>query len=330
MDFYTVDDASEELDKNTVGGKGHFLHAMKKDGLPVPPACIITTQMWQEYRKNPKTAIKKLKTDTIPAIMSYIKEKNAGDLPLMSVRSSGAVSMPGMMDTILNVGVTQKYFKDLGFPKPEDDGSIKPVSRKKLSSSRVSEEFLADNYARFLSMYGSTVLGIKKEHFPAPSDKGLRTIAEVEAVFSEIYRKAKQKMPSQRPEEQLLQCILAVFNSWDNEHAVLYRKMNNIDENAGTAVVVQQMVFGNKNDLSATGVLFSRNPSTGVNELTGEYLVRAQGEDVVSGAVTPVDMAFLKEEFPDAYKELSSLSEKLEKKYKTMQDIEWTMESGKV
>lgn len=356
--------SDEALTKEQIGGKGYYLHQMHQEGLPVPEAAFLSTQLWKEYRKDPEKVIKKLKKEIIPQMIEYFKEANGGELPLVSVRSAGAVSMPGMMDTVLNVGLTQKFFKSMGVPGDaeafastsglessgsEDSGveeshsksskkatkktTKKPAGKTTKSSSpdgKTKDAFAADVYARFLTMYGETVLGVDKSKFTVAKNHTFESVAEVQAVFEEIYQKAKVALPSQKPEEQLLQCILAVFNSWDNDRAKLYRQLNQINDNAGTAVVIQRMVFGNKNDLSATGVLFSRNPSNGKNEMTGEYLVNAQGEDVVSGSHTPINLDEMKEEFPEIYQQLSDISQKLEAKYKQMQDIEFTVENGKL
>lgn len=345
MSFYFLN-SKEKLTKEMVGGKGYYLHQMAQDDLPIPEAAFISTQLWKEYRKDPAKTISKLKKTVIPEMIAYFKENNNGMMPLVSVRSAGAVSMPGMMDTILNVGVNQKFFKDFltGSTPSEsmaqdeaEQGTEEPKKAKakkasktvleNLMESNPQEEFAADIYARFLSMYGTTVLGMKKEVFPT---KKFRSVADVEVAFDEVYSKHKKTFPSQKVEEQLLDCVLAVFNSWDNDRAKLYRQLNNIDENAGTAVVIQRMVFGNKNDMSATGVMFSRNPSTGVSTLTGEFLVNAQGEDVVSGSHTPQDMGEMRRDFPDAYRQLTRIAENLESKYKQMQDIEFTIEDNKV
>lgn len=329
MSFYFLN-SPENLTKDQIGGKGYYLHQMAQDNLPIPEAAFVSTELWQEYRNDPKKTVAKLKKEVIPQIVAYFKEHNDGNMPLVSVRSAGAVSMPGMMDTILNVGINQKYFKDL---LAEEAEAVQPAKKKKskkledMVGINRTEEFAADVYARFLSMYGTTVLGMKKDLFPTQK---WRSIADVEVAFDHVYSKNKKDFPSQKVEEQLLSCILAVFDSWDNERAKLYRELNKINENAGTAVVIQRMVFGNKNDLSATGVMFSRNPSSGIQELTGEYLVNAQGEDVVSGSHTPKNMDEMEDEFPQAYEQLKKIAEDLENKYKQMQDIEFTIENNKV
>jgi len=326
MSFYFLN-SPENLTKEQIGGKGYYLHQMAQDNLPIPEAAFVSTELWQEYRKDSKKTIAKLKKDVIPQIVAYFKEANGGEMPLVSVRSAGAVSMPGMMDTILNVGINQKYFKDLLAQKPAPTASKSKKKLESLAGIDRQEEFAADVYARFLSMYGATVLGMKKEVFPTEK---WRSVADVEVAFDHVYTQKKKTFPSQKVEEQLLACILAVFDSWDNDRAKLYRQLNNINENAGTAVVIQRMVFGNKNDLSATGVMFSRDPSTGLAGLSGEYLVNAQGEDVVSGSHTPKNMNEMRDEFPEAYEQLQGIAERLENKYKQMQDIEFTIEDKKV
>lgn len=326
MSFYFLN-SPENLTKDQIGGKGYYLHQMAQDNLPIPEAAFVSTELWQEYRKDPKKTVAKLKKDVIPQIVAYFKENNDGNMPLVSVRSAGAVSMPGMMDTILNVGINQKYFKDTLADKPEPAKKKKSKKLEDVIGVDREEEFAADVYARFLSMYGTTVLGMKKDVFPTEK---WRSVADVEVAFDHVYSKNKKDFPSQKVEEQLLSCILAVFDSWNNDRAKLYRELNNINENAGTAVVIQRMVFGNKNDLSATGVMFSRDPSSGINGLTGEYLVNAQGEDVVSGSHTPKNMDEMRDEFPDAYEQLQKIAEDLESKYKQMQDIEFTIEDNKV
>lgn len=303
MDFCFLDSEAQPT-KQQVGGKGYYLHQMAQMGLPVPPAAIISTDLWQRYKKSPKAVMKQLKEEIVPQVVEYLKQSNDGQMPLVSVRSAGAVSMPGMMDTILNVGV------DI-----EGGGTG-------------DTQFNADNLARFLSMYGHSVLGIDKQAFDA--HKSFDSSKSVLLHFEALYKEHGHKLPSNNPEDQILGCIVAVFDSWNNERAKLYRKLHKIDENAGTAVVIQRMVFGNKNEASATGVLFSRNPSNGDNTITGEYLIKAQGEDVVSGSHTPENMDALSEDFPDAAGELVRIARQLERKYKEVQDIEFTIEDEKL
>lgn len=323
--YYFVN-SNQKLSKDQIGGKGFYLHQMYQDGLPIPEAVFLSTELWKKYYTNKEQTISYLKTTVIPDLVNYFKNTNHGKMPLLSVRSSGAVSMPGMMDTILNVGVNHTFLKDF-IGKSSQKVSNKKI--KNLSDLKIQdrgEEFAVDIYTRFLTMYGQTVLSLPKEAFK--SVKSCTTIEEVQSVFEKIYNDFHQKLPSQSLEEQLLACILAVFDSWNNDRAKLYRKINSIDEDAGTAVVIQRMVFGNKNDLSATGVLFSRHPSTGESVLTGEYLVNAQGEDVVSGSTTPENLENMANKFPRVYIELEHIAQKLEHKYKQVQDIEFTIENN--
>lgn len=319
MQHFHFLDSTADLTKNDVGGKGFYLHQMAKQDLPIPQAAFLTTGMWREWRDHPAKVESELRTTVIPAIIEYLKANNNGVLPLVSVRSAGAVSMPGMMDTILNVGVSEKFLTSKAWLGDEV---------KSPAEQSEADGFAADTFARFLTMYGTTVLDMPKTAFE--HDRVFKNIGEVQVHFEKIYKKHKQTLPSQDPAEQIFNCAMAVFRSWDNDRAKLYRKLNGIDENAGTAVVIQRMVFGNKNKLSASGVLFSRNPSTGVNELTGEYLVNAQGEDVVAGVRTPDDLKHLEDDIPGAYSILKRITEGLEARYRQMQDVEFTIEDGQV
>lgn len=312
MDFCFLDSAGFPT-KEQIGGKGYYLHQMAEMGLPVPPGAVVSTELWARYQKSPKAVIKTLREEVIPQVVEYLRAGNGGEMPLVSVRSAGAVSMPGMMDTILNVGV-------------EIQATGKTNSKKKKSDP--DEKFQADCLARFLSMYGHSVLDIPKSEFDAKLS--FETRPDVLAHFKPLYEQHGHPLPSSKPEDQVLACILAVFDSWNNDRAKLYRKLHRIDETAGTAVVIQRMVFGNKNDASATGVLFSRDPSNGDNKMTGEYLVNAQGEDVVSGSHTPESISSLAQDFPQAFEELETLARTLERKYKQVQDIEFTIEDEKL
>jgi pyruvate,orthophosphate dikinase len=316
MDFCFLD-SDVSPTKEQVGGKGYYLHQMASMGLPVPPAAVVTTDLWTRYQKDPKGVIKTLKSDIIPQVVAYLKESNGGQMPLVSVRSAGAVSMPGMMDTILNVGVD---LKSLGA------SSVKKGKAK--NEAGVDEKFQADLHARFLSMYGQSVLGMPKSSFDAHQSFDTRT--QVNEHFTALYADHGHELPSNKPEDQILKCVLAVFDSWNNERAQLYRKLHKIDKDAGTAVVIQRMVFGNKNEASATGVVFSRDPSNGDNRMMGEYLVNAQGEDVVSGSHTPQNIANLSEDFPEAFEQIEKIAKDLERKYKQVQDIEFTIEDEKL
>lgn len=317
MDFCFLDH-DQTPSKEQVGGKGFYLHEMTRMGLPVPPAALLTTELWQRYRKAPKKVAKELREQILPQVVEYLKQGNGGVMPLVSVRSSGAVSMPGMMDTVLNVGLTEEFINAARAP-------AKASKTKQKSAAEPDASFAADLYARFLTMYGATVLGMDKKTFDA--HKTYASVEEVETHFSELYAAQNQSLPPKSPEDQLLSCVLAVFDSWDNERAKLYRKLHKIDDAAGTAVVIQRMVFGNRNDASATGVVFSRNPSNGDQAMVGEYLINAQGEDVVSGSHTPHTIDTLAEDFPEAFAQIERVAQTLERHYKEVQDIEFTIEN---
>ena len=318
MDFCFLD-SDVSPTKEQVGGKGYYLHQMASMGLPVPPAAVVTTELWTRYQKDPKSVIKTLKTEIIPQVVEHLKASNGGQMPLVSVRSAGAVSMPGMMDTILNVGVD---LSNLG------EASVGKKKKGQPDAVSADEKFQADLYARFLSMYGQSVLGIDKASFNSHQSFSTRT--EANEHFKALYAEHGHALPSNNPEDQILKCVLAVFDSWNNERAKLYRKLHKIDKDAGTAVVIQRMVFGNKNEASATGVVFSRDPSNGDNRMMGEYLVNAQGEDVVSGSHTPENISTLSEDFPEAYEQIEKIAKELERKYKQVQDIEFTIEDEKL
>lgn len=297
--------------REQVGNKGYYLHQMASIGLPVPPAALLTTDLWKQYRAAPDKTIKHLREVIIPQIVEYLCAQNDGVMPLVSIRSAGAVSMPGMMDTVLNVGITPDFLESA-----------------QASAQEGEQTFAADVYARFLSMYGHTVLGLDKKAFDNPPT--LDSIEQVRAHYQSVYEGLGQQLPDQSPEDQILRCVLAVFDSWDNERASLYRKLHKLDDKAGTAVVVQRMVFGNKNNASATGVLFSRNPNNGAPDMVGEYLVQAQGEDVVSGSHTPLSFDLMREDFPEAYEQLEKIALSLERASKQVQDIEFTIEDEKL
>jgi pyruvate,orthophosphate dikinase len=307
MDFCFLDSA-DAPGADMVGGKGFYLCDMARMGLPVPPAALLTTELWARYQEDPFKVVRQLKKDIIPQVVEYLKAENGGVMPLVSVRSAGAVSMPGMMDTILNVGAGPKFMGG------SEAGSMSAGELK----------FAIDVYARFLSMYGHTVLNIDKKALG--EGKQFKTMAAVTTFYKAAYKKHEKELPAAKIEDQLLKCVLAVFDSWNNERAKLYRQINGIDENAGTAVVIQRMVYGNKSDASATGVVFSRNPSNGDPALVGEYLVEAQGEDVVSGSHTPLELSLLEEDFPQAYEDIKRITRELETHYQQVQDIEFTIE----
>ena len=253
------------------------------------------------------------------------KEFGSEEDPLLvSVRSGARVSMPGMMDTILNLGL--------------NDSAVEVVANK-----TNNPRFAYDSYRRFIQMFSDVVMGIEKRLFEDKLDamkeaRGVKLdtdlnaddLKELVAQFKELYKKEKGEEFPQDPKVQLIESITAVFRSWDNPRAIVYRRLNDIPGDWGTAVNVQQMVFGNKGETSGTGVIFSRNPATGENKIYGEYLMNAQGEDVVAGIRTPQPISQLEEQDPVIYKQLTDIIATLEAHYKDMQDMEITIEEGKL
>uniref|UniRef100_A0A7C3MJF6 Pyruvate, phosphate dikinase n=1 Tax=Dictyoglomus thermophilum TaxID=14 RepID=A0A7C3MJF6_DICTH len=322
----------EEADgKNRLlfGGKGAGLADMTKAGLPVPPGFIITTEVCKEYYENDKKLPEGLMEEVLAA-MKKLEEKTGKKFAdpenplLVSVRSGAPVSMPGMMDTILNLGL--------------NDETVKGLAKKSNN-----ERFAYDSYRRFIQMFGNVVLGIPHEKFEEildhykkeqgaklDSELTAETLKKVVEAYKELVRKENGKDFPQDPYQQLEMAIKAVFDSWNNERAIIYRKLHNIPEDYGTAVNIVTMVFGNMGDDSGTGVAFTRNPSTGEKEFYGEYLTNAQGEDVVAGIRTPQPISKLAEEMPEVYKQLLEVRDLLEKYYRDVQDIEFTIEKGKL
>src|SRR5450432_813283 len=321
--------------KNLLGGKGANLAEMANIGLPVPPGFTITTEVCTEFYENGKKLPKALDADMRSAVARMEKLVGAkfGDPSnplLVSVRSGARASMPGMMDTILNLGLNDK-------------------TAAGLAAKSGNERFAYDSYRRFIAMYGDVVLGLKPEkkedHDPfdeilankkkangvkLDSDLSADALKELVAEFkAEIKNRLGVGFPED-PYVQLEGAIKAVFQSWRNDRADLYRRLNNIPVEWGTAVNVQAMVFGNKGGDSATGVCFTRDPASGENMFYGEFLVNAQGEDVVAGIRTPQKIEELGKVLPQAYKELLDIRKKLEKHYKDMQDIEFTIENKKL
>lgn len=325
---YSFNEGSKEM-KDLLGGKGANLAEMTRIGLPVPFGFTITTEACNRYYEEKCTVA----DDVVEAVYEKIEElenvtgKKFGseDNPLLvSVRSGSVVSMPGMMDTILNLGL--------------NDASVEGLAA--LTENR---RFAMDSYRRFIQMFGDVVLNIPKAEFDRVFDGRKReknvkydvdlSAEDLEAIISgyrEIVKKYTGKDFPQEPREQLIDAVKAVFRSWNNDRAVLYRELNGIPVSLGTAVNVQSMVFGNMGDTSGTGVAFTRNPSTGENKIFGEFLVNAQGEDVVSGVRTPLDIDKMAEAFPDCYKGFMKISELLEKHYKDVQDMEFTIERNKL
>jgi len=325
--------------KELLGGKGAGLHEMTKIGLPVPAGFTITTEVCDLYFKNRKTWPEGLEKEIKKHLAQLEKttKKLLGDPRdplLVSVRSGAPVSMPGMMETILNLGLT--------------DASVEGLAAK-----TGNRRFALDAYRRFIMMYGSTAMGIDREEFDKafndikekqtrarllldPSQKINDTdvnedeLDELIKIFKKIYRDHIKADFPQDPWEQLKGAIDAVFNSWMAEKAVTYRKVEKLVGIKGTAVNVVQMVFGNKGETSGTGVCFTRDPNSGENIFYGDYLVNAQGEDVVAGIRTPIKLSELEKRDPKVYKQLVNIRKKLETHYRDMQDLEFTVEEGKL
>lgn len=315
--------------KNLLGGKGVNLCEMTKIGVPVPQGFIVSTEACNQYYedgRNLAASIEQEIYETMSKLESITGKQFGGkNNPLLvSVRSGARVSMPGMMDTILNLGL--------------NDEVVEVISK-----STNNERFAYDSYRRFIQMFSDVVMGIEKKSFEHLMDqmkekKGVKLDTELDAndlkelvkQFKEHYKKEKgEEFPSD-PKKQLIEAVVAVFRSWNNPRAIVYRRMNDYPSSWGTAVNVQEMVFGNKGEQSGTGVAFSRNPSTGENKIFAEYLMNAQGEDVVAGIRTPEPIETLEKRNPAIYKEFMDIVEKLEKHYKDMQDMEFTIEEGKL
>lgn len=313
---------------NLLGGKGANLAEMTNMKLPVPKGFTITTDACHDYQKNKKISAQLLKEldDALKQLSDLTgKEFESSDDPLLlSVRSGAAISMPGMMDTILNIGLNDKTV----------------VSLAELTQN---ERFAYDSYRRLLSMFGNVVYGISEDAFDQVltdikkaknyrSDLDL-TVDDLKVIidrFKELYKKSDHGDFPQDPRQQLMAAINAVFDSWNNNRAQVYRRENHISEDLGTAVNIQEMVFGNFGDDSGTGVAFTRNPSTGESGLFGEFLLNAQGEDVVAGIRTPEPVSVLKDKLPQIYQQLATIAARLEKHYREMQDFEFTIERGRL
>jgi pyruvate,orthophosphate dikinase len=314
--------------KDDLGGKGAGLAEMTNAGLPVPPGFTIQTEACREYMRNGGVSkdVDKQMDEALAKLEALQGQKlGTGENPLLvSVRSGAKFSMPGMMDTILNLGLNDKSVESLA---------------KRSNNPR----FAADSYRRLIQMFGNVVLEIpkhafdevfdaKKKHKKAKLDTELdaKALKEVIEEYKRVVKKhAKRDFP-QDPREQLVMARDAVFRSWQNDRAKHYRRINNIDDMLGTAVNVQAMVYGNLGDTSGTGVGFTRNPATGAKEFYGEFLMNAQGEDVVSGVRTPVHISELHKIMPDVYDQLRDITTRLEKHYKDMQDFEFTIQDGKL
>ena len=325
---YLFKEGNETM-RNLLGGKGANLAEMTILGIPVPQGFIVTTEACNKYYNDGKV----ISEEVIEQIQNHIAKleeitgKKFGSLEnplLVSVRSGARVSMPGMMDTILNLGL--------------NDEAVEVVA-KQTNNPR----FAYDSYRRFVQMFSDVVMGVEKRLFENIIDemkeaRGVHYDTELTAddlkelvvKFKDLYKKEMKKDFPQDPKEQLVEAITAVFRSWDNPRAIVYRRLNDIPGEWGTAVNVQEMVFGNKGDTSGTGVAFSRNPATGEKGIYGEYLMNAQGEDVVAGIRTPLSITKLNEQNPALYKQFIDIVNKLENHYKDMQDMEFTIEEGKL
>ena len=325
---YTFGEA-KDLGKDMLGGKGKNLAEMVGMGLPIPMGFTITTETCDVYYKNDKTYPQEV-LDQVEEELVKLEElmgKKLGDPVdplLVSVRSGAADSMPGMMDTILNLGL--------------NDESVIGLANK-----TGNVRFAWDSYRRFIQMFGDVVMEVAHHDFEhalesVKKEKGVKLDTELDAEdlkkvvagYKEVIKTATGKMFPNNPREQLKMAVDAVFNSWNNDRAIIYRRLNDIKGLLGTAVNVQSMVFGNMGDTSGTGVCFTRNPSTGEHKFYGEFLMNAQGEDVVAGIRTPLEISELAQIMPDCYKELVEIYQNLEKHYKDMQDMEFTIQEGKL
>ena len=315
--------------RNLLGGKGANLAEMTNLGIPVPQGFTVTTEACNRYHDDGGKIAPEIMKEIVEKLsqLEEITGKKFGnneDPLLVSVRSGARVSMPGMMDTILNLGM--------------NDVSVQAVA--KLTNN---PRFAYDSYRRFIQMFSDVVMGIDKRLFEDKIDdikqeKGIKydneltteDLQRLVSEFKEVYKKEQGVDFPQDPKDQLVEAIEAVFKSWDNPRAIVYRRLNDIPGTWGTAVNVQQMVFGNKGDTSGTGVAFSRNPATGEKKIYGEYLMNAQGEDVVAGIRTPQPIAKLAGQNPTLYKQFEGIVNTLENHYKDMQDMEFTIEEGKL
>nr|WP_212378568.1 pyruvate, phosphate dikinase [Alkaliphilus sp. B6464] len=325
---YAFQEGTLEM-KSLLGGKGANLAEMTRIGLPVPPGFTVTTEACNQYYEHNSQLWTELKEEILKELkaLESTTNKEFGSISnplLVSVRSGAVFSMPGMMDTILNLGL--------------NDESVKGIAK-----ATNNERFAYDSYRRFIQMFGDVVLNIEKYKFDSilekrKHDRGIEQDTELTAEdlkdiveeFKKVVKKEWGKDFPQDTEEQLLMAVEAVFKSWNNQRAKIYRKLHEIPDDLGTAVNIQSMVFGNMGETCGTGVAFTRNPSTGEKKLFGEFLLNAQGEDVVAGIRTPEEIQVLNEKMPKVYEEFVNVTKLLEKHYKDMQDIEFTIENEKL
>ena len=325
---YAFSEGNKDM-RDLLGGKGANLAEMTKVGLPVPKGFTVTTEACNKYYEDKEQISKEVKDQIFEKLEELEKAtgKKMGDLEnplLVSVRSGARASMPGMMDTVLNLGLNDAVAENFA----------KVTNNKR---------FAYDSYRRFIMMFADVVKGYSKNSFERLLDKikeeknakydtdlNEDDMYEIAMKFKEVYKELSGVEFPQDPRVQLIEAVTAVFRSWNNERAIIYRRMNDIPGSWGTAVNIQEMVFGNKGDDCGTGVAFTRNPSTGENKLYGEYLINAQGEDVVAGVRTPQDISTLETVMPKVYEEFVKTTQILEKHYRDMQDMEFTIENGKL
>ena len=325
---YAFSEGNKDM-RDLLGGKGANLAEMTKVGLPVPKGFTVTTEACNKYYEDKEQISKEVKDQIFEKLEELEKAtgKKMGDLEnplLVSVRSGARASMPGMLDTVLNLGLNDAVAENFA----------KVTNNKR---------FAYDSYRRFIMMFADVVKGYSKNSFERLLDKikeeknvkydtdlNEDDMYEIAMKFKEVYKELSGVEFPQDPRVQLIEAVTAVFRSWNNERAIIYRRMNDIPGSWGTAVNIQEMVFGNKGDDCGTGVAFTRNPSTGENKLYGEYLINAQGEDVVAGVRTPQDISTLETVMPKVYEEFVKTTQILEKHYRDMQDMEFTIENGKL
>ena len=311
---YSFNEGSKDM-RSLLGGKGANLAEMTGIGLPVPFGFTVTTEACTRYYEDGETIDSEIEEEIFGKLkeLEDVTGKKFGDLQtplLVSVRSGSPFSMPGMMDTVLNLGMNDETAEAM----------IKLTG---------DESFVMDSYKRFIQMFADVVKGVDKKKFDIEAEK-TNDLKQIIVNYKEIYKQETGEEFPQNPQTQLMEAVRAVFRSWNNERAVLYRKLNDIPDNLGTAVNVQAMVFGNMGDDSCTGVAFTRNPASGKRELFGEFLINAQGEDVVAGIRTPQPISEMKENFPDVYSEFERIAALLERHYTDVQDMEFTVEKNKL
>lgn len=325
---YSFNEGSKDM-KELLGGKGANLAEMTKIGLPVPFGFTVTTEACNKYYDDGEKIDQSIVDEIFTKMgeLEQVTDRIFGDASnplLVSVRSGSVFSMPGMMDTVLNLGLNDDTVK----------GLIELTN---------NERFAYDSYRRLIQMFADVVMGVDKSKFDEifdgkkekrncklDIDLTAEDLKEIIIDYKKLYKQETGDEFPQDPKKQLIETVKAVFRSWNNERAVLYRKLNDIPDNLGTAVNVQYMVFGNTGDKSGTGVAFTRNPATGENKLYGEFLVNAQGEDVVAGIRTPQPISEMEEAFPEVYNSFKRIAELLERHYKDLQDMEFTVENNKL